>query len=337
MLIKLLIITTSDLLEIASEIDKLLGLQSVSPSIIRKYAASLCFIVAVLLMIFDYNDNRKTNYNDNRTKENKSIKAEHDDIIVVEEVTSPISVTSSTATSSFSPYSNMDLSFNNRNSNNNNFDEVNSIFMDSDNFISSLVVGILVWKVKATQNSYKPTELKTYKLTGKGFLISEKTGIFNQLQQHYKLSRLNNVSLEDKNDKYNNNDFNNDKNKNNKNNNNLSLLLMFVGKSNKKSLEIKAENNEMTTNLYNGFISIMKRTKFENNRKWFKANIADISPGSVISSKSSSISSTPVSLSRSNSLENFGSKNSSNSKLTTLVEEDPNDLTPISSPDCRHK
>ena len=112
---------------------------------------------------------------------------------------------------------------------------------------------------------------------------------------------------------------------------------MFVGKSNKKSLEIKAENNEMTTNLYNGFISIMKRTKFENNRKWFKANIADISPGSVISSKSSSISSTPVSLSRSNSLENFGSKNSSNSKLTTLVEEDPNDLTPISSPDCRHK
>jgi len=63
------------------------------------------------------------------------------------------------------------------------------------------------------------------------------------------------------------------------------------------------------------------------------AYIADISPGSVISSRSS----TPVSLSRSNSLENFGSKNSSNSKLTTLVEEDPNDLTPISSPDCRHK
>ena len=112
----------------------------------------------------------------------------------------------------------------------------------------------------------------------------------------------------------------------------LSLLLKFVGKSNSQSLEIKGKNNEITKEHYNGFLSILKRSNLENNRKWFKANIVNVLPGSTPSSQSSSMSSTPFTLSRSNSVDNL-SRINSNSKLGTLVEGDNEELTPNASPD----
>jgi hypothetical protein len=319
MLIKLLLITTSELLEIASEVDKLFGLQSLSPKLVRKYAAALCFIVAILLMAYDYSDNTKTN-NDKKEIENVIIiqEDENNDIIqssVVEEINSPISVASSTGTSNFSPYSNINLS---PTDNNDNFEVNSKILMDSDKFIDILVKGISVFKVKASQ-SKDDKDIKIYKLTGKGYLKSDKTSFFNQFQQYYKLSRLNKVSLENENN-------------NNDNDNNLSLLLKFVGKSNSQSLEIKGKNNEITKEHYNGFLSILKRSKLENNRKWFKANIVNVLPGSTPSSQSSSMSSTPFTLSRSNSVDSLTRINS-NSKLGTLVEGDNEELTPNASPD----
>jgi len=321
MLIKLLLITTSELLEIASEVDKLFGLQSLSPKLVRKYAAALCFIAAILLMIYDYSDNTKTN-NDKKEIENVIIiqEDENNDIIqssVVEEINSPISVASSTGTSNFSPYSNINLS---PTDNNDNFEVNSKILMDSDKFIDILVKGISVFKVKASQ-SKDDKDIKIYKLTGKGYLKSDKTSFFNQFQQYYKLSRLNKVSLENENN-----------NNNNDNDNHLSLLLKFVGKSNSQSLEIKGKNNEITKEHYNGFLSILKRSKLENNRKWFKANIVNVIPGSTPSSKSSSMSSTPFTLSRSNSVDSVTRINS-NSKLGTLVEGDNEELTPNASPD----
>ena len=145
-------------------------------------------------------------------------------------------------------------------------------------------------------------------------MISGKTGIFGQLSQNYKLSRLNHIFYKDK--------------------DHSTFVLKFVGTSSVKLLEIRAfEGNSKTVEYYNGFLSVMKRAKLDNNRKWFRPNISFVDPGKTpADSTTSSIISTPVAgLSRSNSVDNLSAKVN---KLATLeeVENESNNPSPNISP-----
>jgi hypothetical protein len=312
MLISLFYAILSEFYRITKYIDNLvystLGINNVEPALVRKVASMFCFGFAALLLIYDWNDTKQEIKQEINKEEVK--KEEVNEIITNETeniMNSPTSSVFESPTQQVSPIVSA-------------YDALNSvktelaakIIMESDYFIKELVSGICVCKIKGPDQV--TNEMKTYKLTGKGYLISEKTGIFGQLSQNYKLSRLNHIFYKDK--------------------DHSTLVLKFVGTSSVKLLEIRAfEGNSKTVEYYNGFLSVMKRAKLDNNRKWFRPNISFVDPGKTpADSTTSSIISTPVAgLSRSNSVDNLSAKVN---KLATLeeVENESNNPSPNISP-----
>jgi hypothetical protein len=312
MLISLFYAILSEFYRITKYIDNLvystLGINNVEPALVRKVASMFCFGFAALLLIYDWNDTKQEIKQEIKKEEVK--KEEVNEIITNETeniMNSPTSSVFESPTQQVSPIVSA-------------YDALNSvktelaakIIMESDYFIKELVSGICVCKIKGPDQV--TNEMKTYKLTGKGYLISEKTGIFGQLSQNYKLSRLNHIFYKDK--------------------DHSTFVLKFVGTSSVKLLEIRAfEGNSKTVEYYNGFLSVMKRAKLDNNRKWFRPNISFVDPGKTpADSTTSSIISTPVAgLSRSNSVDNLSAKVN---KLATLeeVENESNNPSPNISP-----
>ena len=312
MLVSLIYAILSVLLQIANKLDtlvySLLGINHVEPALVRKVASMFCFAFAAILLIYDWG-HPETKQEIKKDEEIRNEKINNEEVNFNQsEINSPASA-SLESQSTLESQPTLESTLTEQVSIISTYDALNSvktelaakIIMESDYFIKELVSGICVCKIKGEQVT---NEMKTYKLTGKGYLISDKTGIFGQFSQNYKLSRLNHIFYKD--------------------NNHSTFVLKFVGTSSVKLLEIRAfEGNPKTIEYYNGFLSIMKRAKLDNNRKWFRPNIALVDPGKTpADSTTSSINSTPVvGLSRSNSIDTY-SPNSRVNKLSTLEEVD---------------
>jgi len=313
MLISLLFTLLTKFYNISSDLDhyvfSLIGLDNIEPSLIRKYASMFCFGLAALLLIWDNlsNDNKpkKTNKgnDDIKTLEiNNSLETINED-----EGVSPTTFESQLSTSASvfpsSPVLSKEEALQSIHT-----ELASKIIVESDNFIQDLVLGLDVCKVKGSQLT---NEKKTYRLTGKGYLLSNKSGLFGQISQNYKLSRLSHILYKDK--------------------EKSSFVLKFIGNTSVKMLEIRAyDGNSKTIDYYNGFLSILKRAKLDNNRKWFKANIALVAPGQTpADSTVSSVNGTPVvGLSRSSSVDSFQPKSN---KLNQIVEAE-DEISPDNSP-----
>jgi hypothetical protein len=285
----------------------LLGLDNIEPSLVRKYASMFCFGLAALLLISDNlsNNNKPTKTN----KVNDDIKTfevnNNLETIKEDEGISPTTFESSESIFPSSPVLSKEEALKSVDT-----ELASKIIVESDDFIQDLVLGLDVCKIKGTQLT---NEKKTYRLTGKGYLLSDKSGLFGQISQNYKLSRLSHILYKDK--------------------EKSSFVLKFIGNTSVKLLEIRAfDGNSKTIDYYNGFLSILKRAKLDNNRKWFKANIALVALGPTpADSTVSSVIGTPVvglSRSRSSSIDSFQPKSS---KLNQIVEAD-NEVSPDNTP-----
>ena len=317
MLISILFTLLTKFYNISSELDKyvfsLLGLDNIEPSLVRKYASMFCFGLAALLLIWDNlsNDNKPKNTpTNNKVKDdNKTLDINTNlETIKEDEGVSPTTFESQLSSSESifptSPVLSKDEALKSVET-----ELASKIIVESDDFIQELVLGLDVCKVKGSQLT---NEKKTYRLTGKGYLLSDKSGLFGQISQNYKLSRLSHILYKDK--------------------EKSSFVLKFIGNTSIKLLEIRAyDGNTRTIDYYNGFLSILKRAKLDNNRKWFKANIALVPQCQTpADSTASSVNGTPmVGLSRSSSIDSFQPKSST--KLNQIVE-DENEISPDNSP-----
>ena len=312
MLISILFTLLTKFYSITSELDNyvfsLLGLDNIEPSLVRKYASMFCFGLAALLLIWDNlsNDNKPKKTN----KVNDDIKTfeinNNLETIKEDEGVSPTTFESSESIFPTSPVLSKDEALKSVET-----ELASKIIVESDDFIQDLVFGLDVCKVKGSQLT---NEKKTYRLTGKGYLLSDKSGLFGQISQNYKLSRLSHILYKDK--------------------EKSSFVLKFIGNTSVKLLEIRAfDGNTKTIDYYNGFLAVLKRAKLDNNRKWFKANIALVAPGQTpADSTVSSVIGTPVvgtSRSRSSSIDSFQNKSN---KLNQIVEAE-NEVSPDNSPE----